>query len=353
MTTPPGDERSAPAAAGEALADFNSLWEAVCRTSGEYIVVVDRTSTIVHVNRIGDGYTPDQVVGRSMLDFTVPESAEQLSRTVREVFDTGEQRTLDTTVRGISGELNYFSLRLGPVTVAGRVVAVIVCCENILALRDTERKLEHERNLLRRLLEIQERERMLVSYEIHDGLSQYLTGGLMHLQAARHACPPEAAGEIDEGLRLLQVAAEEARRLIGGLRPPALDELGRVDAVESLVEEARGDVAEVSYEHALPGARLPAQLETSVFRIVQEAITNVRKHARARRLRVALERAGDRVRILVEDDGRGFEPARVPPDRFGLEGIRERSRLLGGEPRISSAPGRGTTIEVSLPVPAA
>jgi PAS domain S-box-containing protein len=330
-----------PAPLADVLRDPGPLWDAVCRSSGEYIVVVDRAGTIVFANRVGDGYTTEQVMARSMLDFTVPESARQLSGIVREVFETAEQRSLETTVRGIGGELLYFSLRLGPVTVAGHVVAVIMCCENILALKDSERKLEHERNLLRRLLAIQERERQLVSYEIHDGLAQYIAGALMHLQACQHACPPAAAREFD------------ASRLIGGLRPPALDELGLVAAVESLVAEARTEIAEVSFTHSMPGDRLPPQLETNVFRIVQEGISNARKHARARRLRIELTRSATGVRILVADDGRGFDPARVPEERFGLEGIRQRSRLLGGEPRITSTPGAGTTIEVTLPAPAA
>jgi len=335
------------------LRDPGPLWEAVCRTSGDYIVVVDREGTIVFANRVGDGYKTDQVIDRSMLQFTVPESAVQLSRMVQEVFETAEPRSLETTVRGIGGELLFFSLRLGPVHVAGQVGAVIMCCENILALKNSERKLEHERNLLRRLLEIQERERQLVSYEIHDGLAQYLAGALMHLQACQHACPPAAGHEFDESLRLLQAAAEESRRLISGLRPPALDELGLVEAVESLVDDARKEIRDVSFTHALPGARLPPQLETSVFRIVQEGISNARKHAHARRLRIDLSRSADSLRILVADDGRGFNPTRVPEERFGLEGIRQRSRLLGGEPRITSAPGAGTTIEVTLPAPPA
>jgi PAS domain S-box-containing protein len=327
------------------------LWDAVCRTSGDYIVVVGQTGEICFANRVGDGYTTEQVVNHSMLNFTVPESAERLSRVVREVFETGEQRSLETTVRGISGELNYFSLRLGPVSVAGRTAAVIMCCENILPLKNSERTLQHERNLLRRLLEIQERERQLVSYEIHDGLSQYLTGALMHLQACQHAAPEgPGARELDEGLRLLLAAAEESRRLIGGLRPPALDELGIVEAIQSLVADARTEIPEVVFSHSLPDGRLPPQLETMIFRIVQESINNARKHAHARSVRVELERHGGHVRIVVQDDGCGFDPFRVSDDRFGLEGIRQRSRLLGAEPRIESAVGAGTTIEVMLPV---
>jgi signal transduction histidine kinase len=151
-------------------------------------------------------------------------------------------------------------------------------------------------------------------------------------------------------MRLLQAAADEARRLIGGLRPPALDELGIVEAIESLVSDARAEIPEVIFDHDLPGERLPPAVETMIFRIVQESLSNARKHAAARTARVEVRRAGDSIVVRVGDDGCGFDPAAVPEERFGLEGIRQRARLMGGEPSIHSTPGRGTTIEVRLPV---
>lgn len=210
-----------------------------------------------------------------------------------------------------------------------------------------------DRALLQRLLEIQERERQLVSYEIHDGIAQYLAGAIMHFQAWEAALGDHpGAGELREGMRLLRAAADESRRLIGGLRPPALDELGIVEAIESLVADARIEVPAIEFRHDLPGPRLPPGLETTIFRIVQESLSNIRKHAAAGSASVAVTRSGDVVTIRVADDGQGFDPEAVPADRFGLEGIRQRSRLFGGSCRIDSAPGRGTVVEASLPVPA-
>jgi signal transduction histidine kinase len=215
---------------------------------------------------------------------------------------------------------------------------------------------ERESDSLRRLLAIQERERQLVAYEIHDGLAQYLAGASMHLQAGQHAlgpCPPEAAGELAEAHRLLQAATAEARRLIGGLRPAALDDAGLVAAIESLAADARRDIPEVTFSHRLAGERLPGATEAALFRIVQEAIGNARRHARARHLQIELTGDAHGVRVRVADDGRGFDPARVPAEHYGLEGIRQRARLLGGVPRITSAVGAGTTVEVTLPAPPA
>jgi len=336
------------------LADVPALWDAMQRTSGEYIVIVDRDGIIRWCNRVDEGFHVDQVIGQSFSAFSPDDSREPIARSLADVFATGQERTLESTVRRLDGTLNYFTLRLGPVCIAGRTAAVMVCCENIRPLRTSETALQRERTLLRRLLTIQERERQLVSYEIHDGLAQYLAGAMMHLEACAHdAGGSPRSHDLHEGLRLLRSATEEARRLISGLRPPALDELGIVDAVQTLVVEARTDVPTVRFEHALPRGRLPADVETTIFRIVQESLANVRRHARAGAVDVLLASTADGgIRIVVRDDGAGFDPAAVPAERFGLEGIRQRARLLGGETTITSRPGAGTTIDVTVPVPA-
>jgi two-component system sensor histidine kinase NreB len=332
--------------------DAAALWQAICRVSGDYIAVVDRTGTIRFCNRVDDGWSPEQVMGRSMLEFTMPESTEHLYRVIEHVFSTGTEQSLETTVKRPDGGLNYFALRLGPVLVDGKAAAILVCCENILPLKTSEKTLQHERNLLQRLLTIQERERQLVSYEIHDGLAQYLAGAMMHLEACEHAAAGSADNrDLREGLKLLRAAADEARRLISGLRPPALDELGIVEAVESLAADARADIPRVEFTHSLPPRRLLPDTETTIFRIVQESLSNIRRHAHATVASVRLEQHGaNEIRIIVQDDGVGFDPALVPDDRFGLEGIRQRARLLRGEPTITSVPGRGTKVLVMLPI---
>jgi PAS domain S-box-containing protein len=332
-------------------ADPAALWQAVCDTSTDFVAVVDRECIIRFCNRVDDGFRMEDVVGHDICRFTVAESSGRLRDAVREVFETGEPRDVETMVRRLDGTLNFFSLRLGPVAGPEGVAAVLACCRSTLPMRTVQQTLEHERHVLRKLLEIQERERQLVSYEIHDGLSQYLAGALMHLQAFEHSVPQPPGPEFAECMRLLGSAVEESRRLIAGLRPPALDELGVVEAVESLVNEARADIPSVGLVEELGRSRLPAPVETTIFRIVQEALTNARKHAAARSAQVSLTRTPGAVRVSIRDDGTGFDPGSVPADRFGLEGIRQRARLLGAEPMISSRPGQGTTIEVVLPVP--
>ncbi|MFM7207018.1 MAG: ATP-binding protein [Planctomycetaceae bacterium] len=332
------------------LRDPATLWETAWRTSGEYIAIVDRACIIRACNRVDDGFGIDQVVGHSIVRFTLPDSSAALEAMVHEVFADGEMRTLETVVRRLDGQLSYFALRISPLRRQGQIAAVMVCCENIRPLRNTERALAREQTVLRRLIEIQERERQLVSYEIHDGLAQYIAGAIMHFEAHLHDLQGRASREAVDGMRLLRAAAEESRRLIGGLRPPSLDELGIVDAIDSLVADARIEIPDVEFVHHLPGERLPLPLETVIFRIVQESLTNARRYAEASRAEVRLERTADGILVSVRDDGRGFDVEAVPDSHFGLEGIRQRCRMFGAAPRIASSPGAGTTIEVVLPL---
>jgi signal transduction histidine kinase len=192
----------------------------------------------------------------------------------------------------------------------------------------------------------------LVSYEIHDGLVQYLTGGLMHLEAsaAPESMSADARTNYLRGVELLREALAEGRRLIGDLRPPILDERGVVESLRYLVSEFRQDLPQLEFiEHAHCG-RLAPTLEAAIFRITQEALSNVLKHSESARARVELLQHGEWLRLVVRDWGKGFDPAKVREDRYGLQGIRQRARLLGSRAVIESQPGHGTTIVVDFQI---
>jgi PAS domain S-box-containing protein len=214
-----------------------------------------------------------------------------------------------------------------------------------------EAALRREQEFLRRLLDLQERDRQLVAYEIHDGMVQEMTGALMHLEAFRHAPDRHIRDqEFERGSRLLREAVNEARRLISGLRPPVIDDLGVVAAVEYLINEARPDLPNIEYLHRTTFDRLVPPLESAIFRIVQEALSNVRKHSGSRRARVELIETDGTLKLSIRDWGCGFDPADVSRERFGLQGIRQRARLLGTTATIESSPGQGTLIAVDLPL---
>jgi len=216
------------------------------------------------------------------------------------------------------------------------------------------RELEDERRLLRVLLDLQERDRKLVAYEIHDGLAQQLAAATYKLQAAEALGgrdPDAAAKQTAEAAELLAKAMAETRRLIGGLRPPLLDQSGIVAAVEGLIAEARRDGGpEIEFAHQMGDERLPPPLEAAVFRVIQEGLTNACRHSGSPRIRVELLQHADSVHVAVQDWGAGFDPAQVGHDHFGLRGIRERARLLGGAAAIRSVIGHGTRIHAEFPL---
>ncbi len=218
--------------------------------------------------------------------------------------------------------------------------------------RETTETIRRERRLLRQVLALQERERRMFAYEIHDGLAQQLAGALWQFRSLHdrgEAAAAEPAFRL--GLEQLESALAEARRLIAGLRPRLLDEQGVVAAVAQLVEQTASQGGpRVEFQHRLTRSRLEPTLETAVFRILQEGLSNAVRHGRSDRIRLRLDERDGRLEIEIRDWGLGFDPQAPATDRFGLQGIRERARLLGGTSRIESSPGSGTTVRVALPV---
>jgi PAS domain S-box-containing protein len=217
-----------------------------------------------------------------------------------------------------------------------------------------ERELRAEQRLMEQLLTIHERDRQLIAYEIHDSLIQDVTGALMYLESLREACSPvwQAVGDqFERCCELLRQTIAEARRLISGLRPPIIDEQGIVAAIEYLIGEqsAEGGL-HVEFEHDVQFFRLPPLVEGAIFRIVQEALTNIRRHSKAERARISLSDRHQRIRLEIRDWGIGFDPRHVKEHRFGLQGIRERARLLRGHAHVQSIPGCGTSILVDIPI---
>jgi signal transduction histidine kinase len=210
-----------------------------------------------------------------------------------------------------------------------------------------------KRDTLRRVLEAQELERRRLARELHDETGQALTSILLGLRALGELeGTAELSAALEEIRELVVTTLHDVRRLAVELRPKVLDDFGLVPALERLTSGfAEKTGIAVGLEARLSAGRLPAEVETALYRIVQEALTNVVKHADARNVSVLLSRGDAGVRLVVEDDGRGFAAADAGSDGFGLVGIRERIALLDGRLEIETAPDSGTTIVAEVPLP--
>ncbi|HEY63359.1 MAG TPA: GAF domain-containing protein [Caldilineae bacterium] len=238
----------------------------------------------------------------------------------------------------------------------GRQIAMGV--ENALLYADVRRK-EHLRGeLLKKIITAQEEERKRIARELHDETSQALTAIAMNCAALEQVIPEELA-DIRAKLNIVRTTAARSlrnlRTLIFDLRPEALDDLGLELAIRGHAKERLEDAGVHTQVKVvnLPD-RLPSEVETTVFRLVQEGITNIVRHAQATEARIHLELVDGRLRLLVEDNGKGFDPRKMMAAEdgsgWGLRGMMERVTLLEGEMRIESEPGKGTRIWVEIPL---
>jgi two-component system, NarL family, sensor histidine kinase UhpB len=227
--------------------------------------------------------------------------------------------------------------------------------EEVVRLHQTfERMLERLEAERRRAssaaLTAQERERTRVARDLHDEVNQSLTGLLLRLEATREKAPPELADELSEIRALANQAMKELLDLARQLRPTALDDLGLAPALAGNVRElSRQGALDASFEAEGDLRGLPEDVQLVVYRVAQEALTNAVRHSDAERVRVGLEREGDRVALTVGDDGRGFTFEETGRG-LGIGGMRERALLVGGELQIESRPGLGTRVRLSVPI---
>ena len=229
--------------------------------------------------------------------------------------------------------------------------------ENARLYTELARRENRLQDLIRKLITAQEEERRKVSYEVHDGLAQTAAGAHQLLQAFARQHPPtsdKGRKDLARALQLVQQTVGEARYVIADLRPTALDDFGLAAAVRLQVEKISSQGSQVDYEEALGDERLPPQIETALFRVTQEALTNVHKHAPSARVRITLRRLNDSVRLQVRDWGPGFDPEKItdgggPGERLGLSSMRERVALLGGHLEVHSSPGEGTEVVAEIP----
>ena len=328
-------------------------YEAVFRAAPDGIVLVDAEGVIRDVNpAVGRmfGYEPDELVGQPV-ELLVPERSRGGHRGQRDAY-IGHPRARPM---GIGMELAGRRKDGGefPVEISLSPIASDAATHVIAVVRDVT-----ERNRLRAFgagaLRAAEEERQRIARELHDDTAQRLAALLVRLQlamrAGRAADREAMLAEIRQGI---EEAADSVRRIARNLRPPVLEEVGVVGAIRMharSLREAYGIQIEV--EASRPEPRLAADLELALYRIIQEALSNVVRHGRADSARVSFSTMDGVIEIGVADTGVGFDPDVVEREGrgLGLIGMRERARYTGGELDIDSAPGAGTRVRLRIPM---
>jgi PAS domain S-box-containing protein len=319
-----------------------SLWEEFPQLAGTEIEQAFRRAAAEEMKVRCEGRSP--VTGR-WIEVDAYPSPEGLSIYFR---DVSERRQAEEELRIAKACL--------ATKVEDQFQALTKTTEELRAEEAARRNVEAERRrLMTKLMTVSEEERGRISRELHDETGQLLTVLTLRLQALREQ---EAAEPLAAELADLQEQAERIARslhqLAWELRPTSLDDLGLDKALEAAVRRrAEPFGVKVSFDSRLGSERLPCEVETQLYRIVTEAITNVLKHAEARKVSVLLRRRSRDVQAIIEDDGRGFDQNALRSSRngrLGLQGMRERAALLDGTMEAESSPGRGTTVFVRLPL---
>ncbi len=331
-----------------ALRDSEERFRHIFEETPIGMAVVDLDGTLLQVNKAFCemlGYGEQELTACSLSAITHPDDvgkdrllAEQMLKGAISSYQV-EKRYLRKNRETLWADLTATILR----DHNGQAIYSLVMLENIIE---------------RKRAKLFEEERHHVAYELHDGLAQIAASTHQHLQAfASHYRPrsPQARQELGQALELAQRSVREARRLITGLRPTALDDFGLVTALRLHVEALRNEGWTITYDETLGLERLSPMIETTLYGIVQEALTNAGKHAHTSRARLALERQESTIRLEVQDWGCGFEPLAALQEvslgeHVGLREMQERVELVSGQLMISSQPGGGTLIVAEVPL---
>ena len=337
--------------AEEALRASEKRLQAILDNTSAVIYLKDLQGRFLMVNRRFEELSSQrQVVGKTDADLFPRHVGEVIQANDRQVMDAGKPMEFEELVPLSDGLHTYIAVKFPIFDATGKVTAVGGISTDITDRKRAHDALKAEQEMLWHTIEVQDQERKLVTYEIHDGLVQYVTGALMHLEAMRDRVNVDAiAEELENVVDVLRKAVKEGRRIISGLHATVLDDYGVVAAVEDLIEQEERVDLQFEFVKDESVGRLARKTEQAIYRITQEALTNVQKHSQSKKVRVELCRRGDHVHLEVRDWGLGFAPPYSSNGRHGLKGMIERARIAGGKCTIEAAPGGGTQVVVDLP----
>jgi PAS domain S-box-containing protein len=342
------------------VGESEPLLQSLIHASPLAIVALDCADRVTMWNPAAEhifGWQADEVLGRP-LPF-VPPDRELEYRAFREEELNGQSR-IGSEVRRLrkDGQAVDISIWTAPVrdrdgAIRSTIGILADISESKRAKEQSQEQAERLRVLSRRLLEVQELERRHLARELHDEIGQILTGLQLSLETSLRREGEELRANLAEGQRLVKDLTARVRDLSLRLRPTMLDDLGLLPALLWHLERYTAQTKiHVSFEHRGLERRLhPPEVETAAYRIIQEALTNIARHAGVREARVRLWRDRDRLVLRIEDQGRGFDtPAVLSGDHSsGLSGMHERAVLLGGHLTVASRPGSGTLVHAELP----
>jgi len=342
----------------EALRFSGEQLRSITESAPDYIMMLDREARIVFINRTVPDLTVAEVIGSTAYDWVPPQFRSHMRECFERVLTTGRPDNY-VVEYDLDGTTLTFESRVGPIMRDGDVFALAVNSRDVTDRLDMESEVRDSTDRLRRLTErlhaVREDERASISREIHDQLGQTLTGIRLDVAWLKDRLPPEGdelAERAGHALGLIAEALDGVRDLSKRLRPASLDDLGLEAAAEAYLNDL-GQMTGVEWtvDGQIDGYELNAPCATAAYRILQEAATNITRHARAAQAHVRLWVEDGELRMNVHDDGLGITAEQIDnSDSVGLTGMQERARALGGLLRVERPDSGGTAVNLSIPL---
>jgi len=298
------------------------------------------------------GLSFEQALGEGWKAAIHPDDLERVTRGWQAAVQADQEYAGETRFLKAGGEVAWaYFCSVAVKNEHGVTQSYIGTVVDITEQKRTYDALREERELLHNLIEVQEQERRFLSHEFHDGLIQYVVASLLALESLREKLPStEAAQVVDGVIANLRRGVDDGRRAIRGIRPAVLDDAGMAEVLDDLVGQYADSGILVTSKCDPEIGRLPGTVQTTLYRVAQEALNNARKHGETDVVRIELQKVAGDLRLEVRDFGRGFDVEAARRKGFGLRGMSERVRLLGGECEVRSEPEAGTTVSVRLPI---
>ncbi|HTK80786.1 MAG TPA: PAS domain S-box protein [Bacteroidota bacterium] len=302
------------------------------------------------------GYAPEELLGQNCFSIVHPADRHHVTEAVSGILKSPEHPvTYQARLMERSGKPIWTENTLTNLLTDESVGAIVINFRDITERKDNEERLEH---LSRRLIEIQETERRHIACELHDEIGQALSAVKINLQAVQRGLDTETvAARLRENVEIVDTALTQVRNLSLDLRPSILDDLGIVAALRWYLDRvAQRSGFQAQFTSRGIETRLPSGLETTCFRITQEALTNIVRHSHARNVEVEFWKTGMNVHLIIRDDGVGFAPEEAKKNAargssLGILGMYERAALAGGIIKFNSHPNQGTEIIAHFPCP--
>ncbi len=340
--------------AEHALLENNAYYRTIVEAANEGIVMAYPYGVYYFVNQqMADmlGYPVEEILGKSSIDFTFENWKPQVYQ-ARQVLQKNASVHGEFKFRRKDGSVLWTLYNATPVfDQRGKHIANFALHTDITERKHAEQQLQV---LSRQLIEAQEQERRAIGRELHDEIGQVLTGLKILLETAAYVPVEIMPAKLEQAIDITRELLERVRDLSLNLRPPILDDMGLFPAllwlIQNFMKQTSIDVDFV--HHGLQGRRFASAVETAVYRLAQEALTNIARHAQVKQAHLNITCNETRIEFVVKDDGKGFdmEEKLVPGQTVGLNSMRERVRLLGGNFSLKTRQGRGTTLRIQIPL---